>query len=87
MPIQALQLEPSLGRHVLLSTRADVRLAAGDAVGALEDAAAAVLCAPPSFTAVAATQVRGVGIDCSLDGQLLLLAAPALKAHHCRPHR
>lgn len=47
---KALQLNPPVGTHLLLSNRSAARLASGDAENALLDAVAAVECAPPEFT-------------------------------------
>jgi hypothetical protein len=47
---QALDLNPSYGRHLLLSNRSAARLASGDAAGALVDATAAVEFSPVEFS-------------------------------------
>jgi hypothetical protein len=65
--LQALELDPSLGRHLLLSNRAAVRLVMGEAEGALEDANAAVGCAPPGYTTA---YVRQVGLQAAASGSV-----------------
>lgn len=50
MYTEALDLDPPHGRHLLLANRSGAKLSAGDAAGALDDAAAAVEVAPPEFT-------------------------------------
>ncbi|KAL4444073.1 hypothetical protein ABPG75_011810 [Micractinium tetrahymenae] len=57
---QGLELQPSAGRHLLLSNRSGVRLEMGDAEGALDDANAAAACAPASFTTAAIRQVEAL---------------------------
>ena len=48
--MQALELRPSYGAHLLLANRSGARLAMGDAEGALQDARDAVAAGPPGFT-------------------------------------
>ena len=48
--LQALDLQPPRGRHVLLANLSATRLARGNAPAALAAAEEAVACAPPAFT-------------------------------------
>lgn len=57
---QGLELQPPVGRHLLLSNRSGVRLEMGDVEGALADADAAAQCAPASFTTAAIRQVEAL---------------------------
>lgn len=47
---QALQLHPPHGMHLLYANRSGARLSMGDSEGAVEDAEAALRCAPADFS-------------------------------------
>lgn len=46
---QGIEMQPSLGQHLLLMARSEVRLMQGNAEGGLADARAAAACAPQTF--------------------------------------
>lgn len=57
-PLQGLEANPKVGRHMLLANRSAARLGAGELEGALADAKAAIEWAPPEYTTAFVRQVR-----------------------------
>lgn len=57
---KGLEAAPPWGQHLLLSNRSGVKLALGDAEGALQDALNAAHCAPSTFSTAAVRQVEAL---------------------------
>ena len=60
---EALGLDTPYGRHLLLANRSGARLQLSNSRGALQDAAAAAECGPPSFHTAVIRQVLSFCLD------------------------
>lgn len=75
----AIDLNPARGKHLLLSNRSGTKLAMKDAEGALEDAIAAIECAPPEFTTAAVRQADALFALCRYQESLKALDGGAMR--------
>lgn len=80
---RAMSLAPAHGMHLLLANRSGARLTIGQSEGAVEDAYAALQCAPVTFSTAVVRLVRKRHAQCHIGGHVIM---QSYASHHLPPN-